>query len=96
MNCNCGSGTTPAPVVVHVMGLQGPRGFQGEKGEPGPKGEKGDPGIVEGVVKFTDVQDLSATERAIARLNISAASLKDIEVPDLKEIYLNAKNSEGD
>lgn len=92
MSCYCGSGTTRPPLVVHVMGLQGPRGLRGERGE---KGEKGDPGSASdvGAVSFDKVQTLTAEQKAIARLNIGSAREEDIVVPDLKSIYLNARDS---
>lgn len=96
MSCPCTSGkTTLPPVIVHTPGIQGPRGPQGEKGERGEKGEKGDPGevVIRGGLRYDIEQNLTDLEKSTARKNIDAAGIEDVTVPDLTEIYVNARDS---
>lgn len=96
MSCPCTSGkTTLPPVIVHTPGIQGPRGFRGEKGDRGEKGEKGDPGevVIRGGLRYDIEQSLTDLEKSVARKNIDAAGIEDVTVPDLTEIYVNARDS---
>lgn len=93
--CHHDGRTTLPPVIVHVPGIQGPRGPKGEQGERGEKGEKGDPGevVIRGGLRYDIEQNLTDLEKATARKNIDAAGIEDVSVPDLTEIYLNARDS---
>lgn len=76
MSCGCGGGrTTLPPIIVNVPGLQGPAVDVSV--------------LQEGLVKFTEKQELSDAQKEIARKNIGAA---DDEVPDLETIYLIARD----
>lgn len=69
MSCGCGCNspkTTAQPVIVHVHGLQGPRGQAGTGGA-------GD------AVRYGAEQNLTSVQKAQARDNIGAADAGDIE-----------------
>lgn len=67
MSCGCGCDspkTTAQPVIIHVPGLQGPRGPAGE--------------ATSGAVIYDEVQELSELQKAQARENIGACSVLEL------------------
>lgn len=102
MSCPCNtSRTTLPPAFVNVPGLQGPRGEKGEKGDPGETGPRGPQGpkgedavlVIKGGIRYDIEQSLTDLEKSTARKNIDAAGIEDVQVPDLTEIYVNARDS---
>lgn len=79
MSYVCGSGrTTLPPIVVQVPGLQGPEVDAEE--------------LLKGVIRYDRFVELTDDQKETVRLQIGAASADG--VPDLRDVYLQAKNAE--